>query len=410
MTGTTLLLAENFPPKTGGASRWFWELYRRMPQDRVVILTGEDRQPEPFDRKHDMAVMRMRLAMPEWGIASLRGLADYARNFRHLWRAVRCEGVEMIHCGRLLPEGWLVWLLRKSKGTPYLCYVHGEDLNLGLLSREFGWMMRRILRDAQLLVANSHNTTRLLTNVWNIPSERIALLHPGVDVARFVPADCSAEVRWRLGWHGRPIVLTVGRLQKRKGHDRLIHAMKRIRESIPDVLYAIVGEGEERPRLEALIGQLGLEGHVRLYGQLGDDDLLQCYQQCDLFALPNREVDGDIEGFGMVLLEAQACGKPVIAGTSGGTAETMCEGETGRLVPCDGPEDLAAVVTGLLLDDAQRERMGRAARRWTVEHFSWQSLVRQAQTLFPALGDGASGSPIVPHVKNRQRESASRAW
>jgi phosphatidylinositol alpha-1,6-mannosyltransferase len=113
-----------------------------------------------------------------------------------------------------------------------------------------------------------------------------------------------------------------------------------------------------------------------------DDRLVQLYQQCDLFMLPNRQVGRDIEGFGMVLLEAQSCGKPVIAGASGGTAETMRIPETGLAIPCDEPGNLAAAVVELLADPGRRARMGAAAREWVVERFDWGNLSRQAEALF----------------------------
>ena len=148
-------------------------------------------------------------------------------------------------------------------------------------------------------------------------------------------------MRARLGWGERRVVLTVGRLQKRKGHDMMIRALPAIRRAVPDVLYAIVGDGEERAALEQLAEQEGVRQSVQFLGEVDDETLVRCYQQCDLFALPNRQVGGDIEGFGMVLLEAQACGRPVLAGASGGTAETMRVPETGRVVPCDRPQELA---------------------------------------------------------------------
>jgi phosphatidylinositol alpha-1,6-mannosyltransferase len=119
--------------------------------------------------------------------------------------------------------------------------------------------------------------------------------------------------------------------------------------------------------------------------------MIQCYQQCDLFVLPNRQVGQDIEGFGMVLLEAQACGKPVIAGASGGTAETMRIPQTGHVIPCEGPEPLATLVSDLLADPARLTRMGEAARQWVVDHFDWGVLSSQAKRLFQA-GQGAPAS------------------
>src|SRR5262249_3774313 len=127
-------------------------------------------------------------------------------------------------------------------------------------------------------------------------------------------------------------------------------AMETIRNKTPRVLYAIVGAGEEGESLKALVAAKGLDEHVQFLGELGDEALVQCYQQCDLFVLPNRQVGRDIEGFGMVLLEAQACGKPVVAGASGGTAETMRIPDTGRVVACDRPDELAALVCELLAE------------------------------------------------------------
>jgi phosphatidylinositol alpha-1,6-mannosyltransferase len=177
-------------------------------------------------------------------------------------------------------------------------------------------------------------------------------------------------------------VLTVGRLQKRKGHDQLIRGLKHIRQAVPDVLYSIVGEGQERTALEELIQQEGMQHYVQLLGEIDDDRLVECYQQCDLFVLPNRQVKADIEGFGMVLLEAQACGKPVVAGDSGGTVETMQIPETGRIVSCEHPELLARTITELLKNNDMSARMGIAARKWAVSRFDWEVLATEAYRHF----------------------------
>ena len=150
---------------------------------------------------------------------------------------------------------------------------------------------------------------------------------------------------------------------------------------MPGVLYAIVGDGQERPRLEKLASELGVRDLVHFHGEPTDEELIGCYQQCDLFALPNREVNGDFEGFGMVLVEAQACGKAVIAGASGGTRETMQPGRTGLIVPCEGPDRLAEAVIELLTDELRRETMGHSARQWALAQFDWSSLAQQAATI-----------------------------
>jgi phosphatidylinositol alpha-1,6-mannosyltransferase len=177
------------------------------------------------------------------------------------------------------------------------------------------------------------------------------------------------------------VVLTVGRLQERKGHDVFIRALPQVRQAIPDILYVIVGDGAERQRLEALVDEHGVRPQVQFRGEPVDEELIRCYQQCDLFVLPNREVGGDFEGFGMVLVEAQACGKPVIAGASGGTRETMRVPETGLIIPCEEPIILANTVIALLTDPSILAAMGTAARDWASSQFDWQSLCSVAQTL-----------------------------
>jgi phosphatidyl-myo-inositol dimannoside synthase len=377
-----MLVSEVFPPKTGGSGRWFWELYRRLSRESCVIVAGEHPRDRQFDRVHDLRLHRMPLTLSTWGIGSVRGLQQYARTARRLERLVKQEHVRAMHCGKCLPEGLLGWMLKRWRGLPYVCYVHGEELNVATTSRELVWLTSRVLRGAEFVVANSRNTSRLLRERWRLASERIWVLHPGVDTNRFVAVPRDRQWRAQHGWFDRPVVLTVARLQKRKGHDVMLRAMKAIARAVSDTLYVIVGGGEEEAALHNLVDQLGLHGNVQFFGEASDEDLLRCYQQCDLFVLPNREVDGDIEGFGIVLLEAQACGKPVVAGRSGGTAETMRVPDTGRLVNCDSPDELARVVCELLSDAAQLTRMQAAARTWVVERFDWSALASQAAELF----------------------------
>jgi phosphatidylinositol alpha-1,6-mannosyltransferase len=378
----TLLVSEVFPPQVGGSGRWLWEIYRRLPRSHFRIVAGEDPRQAAFDATHDLPITRLPLRLRSWGISNPRSMWDYVRTVWRLGRLVRREQIGMIHCGRCLPDGLMARLLKAWRGTPYIIYVHGEEMNVASESRELACLARWVLRGATFLIANSRNSEHILLDHWQVPANRIRMLHPGVDIERFIPAAHDAAERKRLGWEDRTVILTVGRLQKRKGHDQLIRALQVVRRAIPNVLYAIVGDGEERAFLGELVAGKGLNDQIQFLGEINDQGLVRCYQQCDLFALPNRQIGQDIEGFGMVLVEAQACGKPVLAGASGGTAETMRLGESGYVVDCDGPDRLAAMLIELLQDKDRLTRMGEAGRQWVVEHFDWEKLARQAGKLF----------------------------
>jgi phosphatidylinositol alpha-1,6-mannosyltransferase len=316
----------------------------------------------------------------------------------------------MIHCGRCLPEGAVALAINLWKKIPYLCYVHGEELNCLGSSRELSWLLQRVLARANCVIANSSNTARIVQEKWGMPASRVRLLHPGVDTTRFVPATADPAIRSKLGWGDRPVVLTVGRLQKRKGQDTMIRALRAIRKTIPDILYAVVGDGEERRSLEAIALSEGVQEHVRFHGELDDRRMLECYQQCDLFVLANRQVGQDIEGFGIVLLEAQACGKPVIAGNSGGTAETMRLGDTGYVVSCNEIDEIVSLVPRLLGDSKRLARMGDAGRRWVTQRFDWDMLARQAERIFGGEQPMDIESVGVPHTNGDAQRCLAGEW
>jgi phosphatidylinositol alpha-1,6-mannosyltransferase len=381
---TALLVSENFPPVVGGSARWLWEVYRRLPRASVHIAAGRCAGDSDFDRSHDLGVTRMPLSFEGVGVWSLSGWRRY-RSARRMVRALATRtGAMAVHCARVLPEGWIA----AGTGLPFGIFAHGEEFASYASSRELTWMARRVMRDAALFIANSRHTAALLERDWGVSAARLAVVSPGVDVERFAPAPRDDAERAKLGWENRLVVLTVGRLQRRKGHDRMIEAVALLREQFPTLLYAIVGDGTERGDLETAVQRAGLSSCVRFHGVIADADLVRAYQQCDLFALPNRTEGMDFEGFGMVLLEAQACGRAVLAGDSGGTAAALRAGETGVLVDCRRVDTLAAAVAALLSDPQRREHMGAAGRQWTASACSFAALAPQMAAALQRIGAG----------------------
>jgi phosphatidylinositol alpha-1,6-mannosyltransferase len=327
----------------------------------------------------------MPLAFASWSFMQKSSRANYWRIGRQLLCHVRAHNPEQIHCARCLPEGLIALGVRIRTGVPYLCYVHGEEIATAERSRELRFLARRALKGAKKIIANSENTKRMLCGSWGLSAEKVQVLYPGVDSELFVPAPPDLAWRDRMGWSGRRVILTVGRLQKRKGHDQLIRALPQVAAAVPHVHYAIIGDGKERQALEDLAVELNVADRVQFVGEIDDADMIRAYQQCDIFALPNRQIGGDIEGFGIVLLEAQSCGKPVLAGSSGGTAETMDAPRTGCVVSCDDSPPLAAALIDLLTDLEGLRTKGQAARQWIVDRFDWKVLGKEAEKLFAAL-------------------------
>lgn len=381
----TLLISEIFPPKNGGSGRWFWELYTRLPSNEYTIAVGKTEGAEVFDKTHDLNIHRLELSSPSWGIKSLSGLKFYWRVFNQVRRLIKQEKISAIHCGRCLPEGFIGYIFYKIFNIPYICYIHGEDVEAASTSRELSWIVKKVLGSATTLICNSQNTANLLLNNWQADSSIINILNPGCDTNKFIPAEPDESIKRKLGWHNKKVILTVGRLQERKGQDMLIRAISEIKQFTPNILYAIIGDGDEKQKLEELVNELNLQDNVIFMSEISDEEMIQAYQQCDLFVLPNRTVGKDIEGFGMVLVEAQSCGIPVIAGDSGGTAETMIIGQTGFIVDCTEPKALSDKIIELFQQSGAMDQLGHNGRNHVVKTLDWQAHSDKAQVLFKKL-------------------------
>ena len=289
----------------------------------------------------------------------------------------------MIHAARPLSEGLIARAVKLTSGIPYVCYVHGEDVNVAMTSRELRILTGSVLKHCDRVIANSSFTQQLLLDDWGVDPERIIQMHPGVDTRYFNPA---ADISQRpIHWSGKTVLLTVGRLQKRKGHDMVIRAVAELAKTIPNLHYAIVGGGGEREPLEQLAKDLKVADQIEFAGEIDDEQLRLYHQNCDVFVLANRTIGRDVEGFGIVLLEAQACGKPVIAGDSGGTIDTLLHGESGYIIDCETPAGLVEILKSQLSCADRRSEMGRVGREHVVNNFDWESLGSKANSIFKSF-------------------------
>jgi glycosyltransferase involved in cell wall biosynthesis len=383
-----LLVAHTFPPVHGGSAVVYGGLCEHLPAGFVHVLAARcshvSHQEIPGVRAHDaaatypitrMPLLRARMMPPSSGLLeSLRRFAfiDIPLYVRILWtagRLVRRHQVKVVCIGELVTGGWLGLALKKLFGVKLIFYIHGEEITTQTEGRLQGAQRQRYLAAADRVVSVSRFTTEALVSLMGVSPERIVLLQNGVDTRKFMPASPDGAWLGRMGLQGKRIVLTVGRLVPRKGADMAIRAMQRVVAQCPDVHHLIVGEGSMRTELEQLISELGMQNHVTLTGGLPFEDVLRCFQACELFLMPNRTLpDGDTEGFGLVFLEANACGKPVIGGRAGGAVDAIVDGVSGFLVDGHAVQDIADKVLQLLQDPSLREQMGHQAHAHAQAH------------------------------------------
>jgi phosphatidylinositol alpha-1,6-mannosyltransferase len=366
-----LLLSENFPPLKGGSAIWLVNLYTRVANHAVSFAAGEFRGHHEFDAEFPHSVERIQMSMKDRDPTLPTSLVPYARIFRRIRRICRRDGIDQIHCGKVLPEGFVALLMKWFAGIPYVLYCHGEEITTTSESRRYRILVPLVYRSANAVIANAANTRRLLEKIGVAP-EKIHVIRPSVPIDEFRQAKAQGEsIRHKHGLSRGPMLLTVGRLQKRKGHDTVIRAMSRILASFPEATYVITGTGEERENLENLAETLGVADRVIFAGLVPDEELAGYYGACDLFLMPNRDVGGDFEGFGIVFLEAAAAQKPVIGGRSGGAVEAVVHGTTGLLVDGNRAEDVADAVRRLLSEPETARRMGEAGFRRARDEFGY---------------------------------------
>ena len=386
------LITEIFPPAVGGSGKWFYEVFRRMPSDQYQIITKDIlASGSEIDMYCHGNIKRIPFVVGESGAFSLKGMATYRKITQDVVGKLpdaKKDSSEVIVAGRMVPEGWIAAGVARRRGARLVCFAHGEEINKSNLSsggvmssRQHRWMGACVVRCVDHWIANSHNTSDILTQHWQVPATKITVIHPGVDTDFFHPSVRDEAFRRRMGWQGRFVLLTVGRLQKRKGHDHLIMALPELLKKHRELVYVIVGDGQERSVLQKLVERLDLQASVMFLEQADDALLRQCYQQADLFVLPNRSIGSDIEGFGMVLVEAGACGLPVCAGKSGGTSETMIDGKTGFLLDCSSPETLERDLS-TVLNRPDLGSIGVVGAEYCRTTFGWPRL---AETLHRVL-------------------------
>jgi phosphatidyl-myo-inositol dimannoside synthase len=380
-----LVLTEHFLPSVGGSINWLVNTYSRYRPNEVVFVASQHEGDQLVDHTLPFRVERIPMTMQDWDPTVPTSLRRYLQISRYVHRSCRKHGIRQIHCAKVLPEGLIAWWLRFFDSIPYLLYAHGEEILIALSSRKFRWLLPKIYNSASAIIANSRNTKALLQGL-SISPHKIHIIHPGVDIRSFnVGPVANDKIRQRFNLGQSSVLLTVGRLQQRKGQDMVIKALPSIQREIPNVKYVIVGIGEELANLKRLAFDVGVPDKVIFTECVSNEELASYYAACDVFIMPNRQIGADIEGFGMVYLEAGAAGKPVIGGRSGGTDDAIIEGLTGLRVDGNSVADIATAVISLLSDPKKAKAMGENGRLRVENEFTWEAVALRTSLVSATL-------------------------
>lgn len=398
-----LLLAYNFPPIGGGLSRWMGELAKNYPAGSLVVSTG--RVPGGASSDATLPNLVDRVPVEARRLRTVRGLFVWSRRVASLCRQ---HEPGFIWCGNLKPAAYPASLTRRGTGVPYGIIVHGTDLLLvrrqARASRLKRTLARRLIGPAAVIVANSRFTRDLCLEVCHElgidrPPATVRVVPLGTDPRHFTPGLDTEAIRRRHGLDGRRWMLTVANLTRHKGIDTGLRVLAELAPRHPDLGYAIVGSGEERDALVRLAGELGVTERVRLLSGITDDELPAIYNAAAVYLGVSRLEPRSVEGFGISLVEASACGLPVIGGRSGGVPDTVREGETGLLADPTNHSDVAQAVDAVLSDEALAHALGSAGRVAVESHFNWERVTRDMITIgeeFSRVREPAVLSAPVP--------------
>ncbi|MDJ1135381.1 glycosyltransferase family 4 protein [Streptomyces iconiensis] len=379
----TLIVTNDFPPRPGGIQAFLHSMALRLDPSQVVVYASTWKRgtsaseaalaTAAFDAEQPFPVVRDRTTM----------LLPTPRVTRRAAALLREHGCRSVWFGAAAPLGLMAPALRRAGAERLVATTHGH---------EAGWAQlpgaRRLLRRIgegtdTLTYLGEYTRSRIAGALTPEAAARMVQLPPGVDEKTFHPASGGAAIRAELGLSDRPVIVCVSRLVRRKGQDTLIEAMPRVLEAVPDAVLLVVGGGPYRADLEKLAAERGLTDSVRFTGPVPWDQLPAHFGAGDVFAMPCRTRRGglDVEGLGIVYLEASATGLPVVAGDSGGAPDAVLDGETGWVVRGGCPSEAADRVVSLLRDSSLRARMGERGRHWVESRWRWDLLAEKLRGL-----------------------------
>lgn len=362
-----LCITNDFGPRAGGIETFVIGLIERLPRSRVIVYTSAQDNSEQYDRRwledYGVEVVRdkAKILLPTPGVAYC------------VKAIVRERKISTVFFGAAAPLGLLSRTLRKAGVKKIVALTHGHEVWWSKVW-PFSSAMKSISRHVNhLTYLGEYTRSAIAASVTKEAAAGMVKIAPGIDTDHFSPQD-SNQLRSELRLSEKKVIVSVGRLVHRKGQDVLIEAMPGILREVPEAHILMIGEGPYRNYLENRVKALGLHERVTFIGRIQYADLPKYICVGDLFVMPSRSrlAGLEVEGLGIVYLEASACGLPVIAGNSGGAPDAVLEGETGLVVDGTSKAEVASAVVELLSDPDRSKAMGIRGRQWIIQEWRWE--------------------------------------
>jgi len=367
VSSPVLFVTNDFGPRAGGIETFVIGLIERRPFGQTIVYTSAQSGSEEYDQawKSDFGVTvirdRAKILLPTPRVA------------RNLARIIKESNIQVAAFGAAAPLGLLSASMKRAGIQRTLALTHGHEVWWAKVF-PFNRALRRIGTTVDSLTYLGEFTQQVISqSLSKAAGAQMVKIAPGIDVDHFTPQDAS-QLRRELKLENKRVIVSVGRLVHRKGQDHLIQSLPEILKSVPDAHVLMVGQGPYLSHLKKLVARHNVAEHVSFIGRIQYAQLPQYICAGDVFAMPSRSrfFGLEVEGLGIVYLEASACGLPVIAGSSGGAPDAVLNGVTGFVVDGQNNQEIAAAAITLLSDIDGAKKMGAAGREWIIENWRWE--------------------------------------
>jgi len=364
-----LVITLEYPPFKGGIANYIKnevDQFRAAGED--VWVAAEPLGEKEQEVEHDENLIRVpfffKWIFPRW-----------LRIFWYLWKDLKSGSYDYLVIHHVLPIGQVAWLIKKFKKIPYVLHIHGLDVSLAKRSWYKRRWLKKVIENAEFVVGNSKFASRTADG---FPIKKLVIAYPGPNAKlrdTKVSEDTLNNMRQQYVLGNRKVLLSVARLVKRKGLQAVAEVLPEIIKEDPEIVWVVVGVGDYADELAKVIGKHDIQYATRFVGEIDDEALAAWFTLCDVFVMPSIQIGADVEGWGIVYLEAALFGKPVIAGNAGGAPEAVQDAVTGYVVDGNKPDEVKDVIMKLMKDENLRKKMGTAGKARVEKEFMWKEQI-----------------------------------